>query len=167
MGVFFQIAAIALVTAATLSVTGQRLRIATPDTPSPARQIAHNMQIYHEYATKGALPPAYFTDNRFNSCNDGTSVATSLIGVNNILAMAVAAEVERQYLFPPAQNTFSGFPASYGTAVTTAQAVTQFVGVAQAAAGAGQSVDTGYGSRPMPAGCVVAAGSIVILTRVK
>jgi len=136
------------------------------------------MRAYHNFAVQfksanpnltGILPvtvPAYFTDNRFAACADAKSVVTWTTGVNALASTAVQTELQRQAVFPPTQVTWFTLPGGYGNSVTAASARAPGMGLALAAVGGRQTAATDYGSLPMPAGCLVPSGSLIILTQV-
>jgi hypothetical protein len=175
MGAAIPLLVLALAYLAWLQGIGQNLALGRPNGPTPARQIAYNMRLYHQAAValksgdtaqtmNGVLavtPPGFLTDGRFTSCAASKSVVTYSNGLNLAQSRDVTAELLRQSVVPPelgGGNTSPLFPAVDGASGPLA-GYAAGIGISD-----GSKINNGFGSL-VPA-CAVPAGLAAIQTQV-
>ena len=168
----------ALIVTAFAFTAQQRLVLASPAGPMPARQIAYLMRVYHQssvayqLSAKGpagviANPPSFLTASfYFTSCTDGNSVVTFVGGqsaspqwtggAGAYQNQSVVRELLRQSLSPP----------ELGPVRQTSQIAGQIAPVPGIGLSTGTQIQSGSGLLTLPSGCGVAAGLPAIQTRV-
>ena len=184
MGVFQQMIVVGLLFTAASFTAVQRLQIATPNAPFPARQIAYNMRLFHQAAiafkianpsdtatAADPLPvpvPSFLTEWRVAACADPKNVATYTVGLTAAQNRDIVSELLRQSVSPPELGIISASPAvtGYLGSVTPQAAYDPGIGLSEPAPAeaGGTVVNTGYGA--VTPACSIPAGASVMQTQV-
>ena len=164
MRIALPIVIVAVAYLAWLQGIGQRVALAGFVIPSPARQIAYNMRLFHQAALSlktanpgasgvlAVVPPSFLTDNRFISCAGNKAVVTYGAGLNSAQSRDVSGELLRQSVMPPelgASNFSPGLkPVGYASGIGLSD---------------GTLVNNGFAS--LTPACAVPAGAAAIQTQ--
>ena len=173
MGVFQQMIIVGLVLAAAAFTAAQRLQIATPNTPFPARQIAYTMRLTHQAAVAfkianpsdtGALTvpvPSFLTEFRVAVCASAKNVASYTAGLTAAQNRDIVSELLRQSVSPPELGLISASPVvtGYGGAAGPQAVYAPGIGLSD-----GTNLNTGFGA--VTPACSIPAGASVIQTQV-